>query len=379
MRGTVRKRGNRWYYTLDLPKINGKRRQIERVGGDTKEEAENALLDALNEIRNTGRFRDASNISASDYFEYWYENYVMTNLKYNTQQNYRGMIDNHILPYLNKYYLKEIDPYILQNMMNAEYKKGFAKKTLSILKTVLHGALKKAVYPYQFIKENPMQYVEMPKYNERMKPTKEDLKIISSDDWEKLRAAVTEDNPLYVPMMIAYYTGMRRGEVCGLEWDKVSLDEQTIEVVQIMLHENGQPTIGTPKTQASYRIIDIGETLTNLLKIHKKKQLENRLRYGQYYQQNNFVCTKENGSPVTPNSIKRLVSQARERTGVAVNFHAFRHTHATVLLEAGASVKEVQDRLGHSKAATTTDTYVHLTRKKKKSTAALFDRVTDGN
>ena len=183
MRGTVRKRGNRWYYTLDLPKINGKRRQIERVGGDTKEEAENALLDALNEIRNTGRFRDASNISASDYFEYWYENYVMTNLKYNTQQNYRGMIDNHILPYLNKYYLKEIDPYILQNMMNAEYKKGFAKKTLSILKTVLHGALKKAVYPYQFIKENPMQYVEMPKYNERMKPTKEDLKIISSDDW----------------------------------------------------------------------------------------------------------------------------------------------------------------------------------------------------
>ena len=379
MRGTIRKRGNNWYYTIDLPRINGKRRQMERAGGRTKKEAEQALLAALNELNEKGKYKDASKISSVDYFEYWYENYVMTNLKYNTQQNYRGMIDNHILPYLNRYYLREIDPYILQNLINEEFRKGFAKKTLSILMTVLHGALKKAVYPYQYIKENPMQYVEIPKYNERMKATKEDLKIISSEDWEKLRAAVKEDNPLYVPMMIAYYTGMRRGEVCGLEWDHVDLDDQTIEVVQIMLHEYGKPVIGTPKTQASYRIIDIGDTLTNLLRIHKKRQLEIRLRYGQFYQQNNFVCTKENGEPVTPNSIKRLVSQAREKTGVAVNFHAFRHTHATVLLEAGASVKEVQDRLGHSKASTTTDTYVHLTRKKKKSTAALFDRVADGN
>ena len=107
MRGTIRKRGKNYYYTLDLPKVDGKRRQIERFGGITYEDAENSLRKAINELKDTGRYKDVSSISVRDYFEYWYENYVMTNLKYNTQQNYRMVINKHILPYLDKYYLRE--------------------------------------------------------------------------------------------------------------------------------------------------------------------------------------------------------------------------------------------------------------------------------
>ena len=104
--------------------------------------------------------------------------------------------------------------------------------------------------------------------------------------------------------------------------------------------------------------------------------MENRLRYGKFYTENEFVCTKENGNVITPNSIKWNVDKTRKLTGVDFNFHSFRHTHATMLLEAGASVKEVQVRLGHSRSAITQDTYLHLTEKKKRDTAELFDRIS---
>lgn len=84
---------------------------------------------------------------------------------------------------------------------------------------------------------------------------------------------------------------------------------------------------------------------------------------------------KENGKPVTPNSMKYYASTVTKELGFPFNFHSLRHTHATMLLEAGASAKEVQVRLGHNKIATTLDTYVHLSNKKKHQTVNLFDQI----
>ena len=375
MRGTIRKRGKNYYYTLDLPKVDGKRRQIERFGGLTYVDAENALRKAINELRDTGRYKDVSNISVRDFFEYWYENYVMTNLKYNTQQNYRMVIDKHILPYLDKYYLREVDPSVLQNLVHEEFRKGYAQKTISIVTSVLKNAFRKAVYPYMFLKENPMAYVESPRLEKR-KLSKDEMKIINREDWSKLRMAIPEASAFYIPMMIAYYTGMRRGEVSALEWKNVDMEDKIIHVEATMIHKGGEIAVTSPKTASSYRDIPFGEVLYGILRKHQKQQKENRLRYGPFYKESNFVCTKEDGAPVTPNSIKWHVGKAREISGVDFNFHSFRHTHGTMLLENGATIKEVQVRLGHSRAAITSDTYIHLTKKKKRDTAELFDRIS---
>ena len=321
--------------------MDGKRRQIERFGGITHEDAENALRKAINELKDTGRYKDVSSISVRDYFEYWYENYVMTNLKYNTQQNYRMVIDNHILPYLDKYYLREVDPSVLQNLVHEEFRKGYAQKTISIVTSVLKNAFRKAVYPYMFLKENPMSYVESPRF-EKKKLSKDEMKIISREDWSKLRAAVPEASAFYIPMMIAYYTGMRRGEVCALEWKNVDMEDKIIHVEATMIHKGGEIAVTSPKTASSYREIPFGEALYGILRKHQKQQKENRLRYGAFYKESNFVCTKEDGSPVTPNSIKWHVGKVREISGVDFNFHSFRHTHGTMLLENGATIKEVQ-------------------------------------
>lgn len=373
----VRKRGNKWYYYIELPKIDGKRRVMERIGGNTEAEALEARRIAVNELKDTGRFKNVSKISFVDYSQHWYDNYVMVNLKYNTQQNYRGILDNHIIPHLKNYYLMEIDAQLLQKLVHAEFEKGLAQKTMSIIMSVLRNMFRKAVYPYMFLKQDPMAYVEAPRFDS-YKPTKEELKIIPAESWVKLKAATPEASDFYIPMMIAFYTGMRRGEICALEWKNVDLTEQIIKVEATMYHKKKEIVLGSPKTKSSLREVTIGDALTKILRKHRKRQMENRLRYGKFYIENNFVCTKENGDVVTPNSIKWNVDKARKLTDVDFNFHSFRHTHATMLLESGASVKEVQVRLGHSRSSTTQDTYLHLTKKKKRDTAELFDRISSG-
>lgn len=375
MKGTIRKRGKNYYYTVELPKIDGKRRQMERYAGETYAEAQETLRHAINELKDTGRFKNVSKISFVDYSQHWFDNYVIMNLKYNTQQNYRGILDNHIIPHLKNYYLMEIDAPLLQKLVHNEFQKGLAQKTMSIIISVLRNMFRKAVYPYMFLKENPMAYVEAPRYDS-YKPTKEELKIIPAESWIKLQVATPEASDFYIPMMIAYYTGMRRGEICALEWKNVDLVDQVIKVEKTMYHKKKEVVLGSPKTKSSLREVTIGNALTKILRKHRKRQMENRLRYGKFYTENEFVCTKENGNVITPNSIKWNVDKTRKLTDVDFNFHSFRHTHATMLLEAGASVKEVQVRLGHSRSAITQDTYLHLTEKKKRDTAELFDRIS---
>uniref|UniRef100_UPI00359FD066 tyrosine-type recombinase/integrase n=1 Tax=Jeotgalibaca porci TaxID=1868793 RepID=UPI00359FD066 len=375
MKGTIRKRGKNYYYTVELPKIDGKRRQMERYAGETYAEAQETLRHAINELKDTGRFKNVSKISFVDYSQHWFDNYVMMNLKYNTQQNYRGILDNHIIPHLKNYYLMEIDAPLLQKLVHNEFQKGLAQKTMSIIISVLRNMFRKAVYPYIFLKENPMAYVEAPRFDS-YKPTKEELKIIPAESWIKLQVATPEASDFYIPMMIAYYTGMRRGEICALEWKNVDLVDQVIKVEKTMYHKKKEIVLGSPKTKSSLREVTIGDALTKILRKHRKRQMENRLRYGKFYSENEFVCTKDSGDVVTPNSIKWNVDKTRKLTDVDFNFHSFRHTHATMLLEAGASVKEVQVRLGHSRSSITQDTYLHLTEKKKRDTAELFDRIS---
>lgn len=373
MQGGVRKRGKRWYYYFDAGVVNGKRKKIERVGGDTKKEALDALRKALNEYEKAGTVVEESDISVADYFDYWYKEYVLINCKYNTQQNYKNIIEKHIKPALGVYKLKALSPATLQEFLNKKYRNGFTKNTIAGFYGVLSGALKKAVHPYQFIKENPMQYVSMPKFDEKKKD-KKDLKIITLKDFNRIIKRFPEGSSFYIPLQIGFHTGMRAAEVCGLTWDCVDLENKIIKVEKILIGKGkGIWELGTPKTKSSNRKIMIGETLCNILKKHSVRQKENKLKYGPYYTDSSYICTKENGQLVTTDSLKYLSRIVNYELGITFNFHSLRHTHATMLLEAGANIKDIQQRLGHSKLSTTMDTYSHVTPKMQRNTVDIFE------
>lgn len=376
MKGGVRKRSGSWYYYFDLGIVDGKRKKIERkaTGATNKGEAEQILRRAITEYENAGSIFQPSEMTVKDFMKFWFNEYVMLNLKYNTQENYKGVINNHINPAFGKFKLKSLKPDVLQKFFNDKKKDGYSRKSLTIFHTVMNSALKQSVYPYKLLNENPMQYVKLPKY-EQKKTTESDLKILSMETIKKINNFLAEDNSFYIPFHIGLNTGMRVSEVCGLTWDCVDLVNQTIKVDKIVINKEKEWIFGTPKTSASYRTINIGNTLTNILKKQRTRQKQNKLKYGEFYHSSDFVCTKENGQPVTPSSVKTSGRNIRMKLNIEFNFHSLRHTHSTLLLEQGAPLKDIQIRLGHSRSSITIDTYSHLTDKMKNQTVDIFEDI----
>ncbi|WP_244913524.1 tyrosine-type recombinase/integrase [Heyndrickxia sporothermodurans] len=236
----------------------------------------------------------------------------------------------------------------------------------------MQKAFRMGVDPYNFIKHNPASTIKLPKFDESLKDDK--LKIISRDDFEKIIERFPEGSSFYIPLQIAFHTGMRASEVCGLTWDYVDLKKGIIKVRQILILKGSKVEFGTPKTTSSNRDILIGETLLNILKRHKENQEKNKEVYKEYYTNSNFVCTKENGQVITMNTLKYLSRVVNYELCINFNFHSLRHTHATMLLESGAIPKDVQKRLGHNRMSTTLDTYSHVTETMKESTINLFEQ-----
>ena len=404
-RVNTRKRGKVWEYRFEGAKIGGDRSQISKSGFRTQADALTAGNKALAEYENAGLHFEPSEISVSDYMEYWFKNYVMLNCRHNTQQNYKQHIKNHIKPALGMYKLKSLTPTILQEFINKKYLTGMSKNHLTNLITVLSGSIKYAVHPLNYIKNNPMQYVKYPKYEHTKKDANH--KLITNEEFSKIIERFPVESNFYIPIMIGYYTGCRIGEVTALTWDDVDLNQKTIDINKIVYYKQETKSwyFGPPKTQSSVREIKIGMTLINVLKKHKKQQLENRLKYGQHYTQQyeneeqdgnkklrritslsvsvpfvgtpvNFICTKENGEMVTPDSFKYASRVINYELSIQFNFHSLRHTHATTLVENGANIRDVQERLGHAHIETTLGTYTHPTEKTSSQTVEIFEKAS---
>lgn len=403
MEGSIRKRGNKWYYSFDAGYADGKRKRIERVGGRTKKEAETALRLALSEYENAGLYFEPSSISVSDYLDYWFENYVKVNCKYNTQENYGLIIKNHLKPQLGIYRLKSLTPAILQQFVNDKYLTGLSKNHLSNIMAVLSSSLNYAVHPYAFIKNSPMQYVRYPKFEHTRAET--NRRIISPEEVQTIIERFPQGSSFYIPIMIGYYTGCRIGEVLSLTWSDIDLENATIDVNKSLYKRKPDFCFGSTKTKSSMRTIKIGKTLLDILKIHRKWQKENRLRYGEHYilqyekqeisgkdtvqriyslpvgancdfPSLDMVCTKECGDLVTQDTFRYASRVINYSLGIQFHFHSLRHTHATTLLENNANIKDVQTRLGHSEISTTLNTYTHATEKMANQTVDIFEKVS---
>jgi ATP-dependent helicase/nuclease subunit A len=371
MQGGIRKRGDAWFYYFEAGKVDGKRKKVERKGGKTKKEALEALRKALNEFEKCGSVLDESKMSFADYLEYWFNEHVKINYRFSSQESIRTSINNHIKPELGIYPLKKISPALIQEFINNKHKAGYARNSLNMYLGVISKSLKMAVYPYQLIKENPAQYVTLPKQQDNVDNTK----VITIEEFNKIISLYPEGTPHFIALQIGFNTGMRVGEVCGLTWDSVDLENGIINVNKSLVKKDKEWILSNTKTKSSVRKIYIGQTLINILKRNKVRQLENKLKYGPYYHESDFICTQDNGKPLLPNSLKNINRTIKGNLEIDFHFHLLRHTHATLLLESGANIKDIQDRLGHSRIATTSDTYSHVTEKMKMDTVNIFEKI----
>jgi integrase len=164
--------------------------------------------------------------------------------------------------------------------------------------------------------------------------------------------------PLYV---LAITTGLRRGELLGLHWDDVDMERGTLRVGRSLVRERGRHKVGETKTRRGRRQVNLTPRTVNVLKAHRKRQLEERMRLVETYEDRGLVFSTTVGTPVDPdNLVKRSFKPLLEKAGLPeIRFHDLRHTCATLLLGRSVHPKIVQELLGHATIAMTLDTYSH--------------------
>ncbi|OBH15180.1 site-specific integrase [Mycobacterium sp. E3247] len=171
--------------------------------------------------------------------------------------------------------------------------------------------------------------------------------------------AAAKDSRYHPALVLIAATGLRRGEVLALAWDRVNIDAGTLKVAATIGRIGGDLVISAPKTERSRRTVPLSRAVVDLLRKHRAAQAAERLRAANQWRDSGLVFTTELGRPVDPRNLLRVVETAARAAGVDTDLHTIRHSAAVAWLEAGVHIKAVADLLGHSSVAITGDIYGH--------------------
>jgi len=389
-----RKRGLKWEYRFEGATIDGKRKQISKGGFRTKNECMVAGTKALAEYNNSGFAFTPSEISFSDYLDFWMSQYCKVNLKNTTCDNYERKIRLQIKPALGAYKLKALTPAALQSFINTKFNEGYSRNTLSVLKGLLTGCLGYAVEPLGYIQTNPAHSVKLPSMRAKAKiPTRGKTKaIITEAQMAAILARFPEGHSCHIPLLLAYRCGLRLGEAFALSWDDVDLDARTIDINKQVQMQNKYWTFSDPKYD-SFRTIKIDPIMLRALSATKKRAEENKTVYRECSMQLfvndkkqlntdgeglpvNMVCCREDGSYAQPRIMMHCGRVIHYELGIPdYDYHSLRHTHATMLLEKGANIKAVQQRLGHKNIDITLQIYTHVTNQMEDAAVKILELI----
>lgn len=334
-----------------------------------------ALLDSLN----AGQAVGSSATRVGEWAEKWIETVIKPTTKPATYDAYKTTVKNHIIPAFGFMRLDKLQPMDLQAyfQMLAD---GLKANTINTIRRHIIMMYDSAI-TFGLVGWNPAAKTKPIKADqvERRALTEEECKqllevvktrdyLIHRDDGKYLLAedAGAEYNRKTTELIIhiALKTGMRKGEIFGLQWDAVDFEKKEITVVTALSLSKHRAVLDTPKTARSKRKIQIDDGLVDMLRKHKALQEHYAAEFGDIYNNvNNLVCCTAVGTFISAtNFSKRFLRPALDAAGIGrdVSFHSFRHTHCSQLIKAGVSINVVSQRLGHYSAAFTVARYSHL-------------------
>lgn len=232
---------------------------------------------------------------------------------------------------------------------------SLSPKTIQYHHRLLSSMLSTAV-EWQLIMSNPCSRVRPPKA-----PSKEAKYLDENQVTELIRCLENEPLQYKTIIMLLLYSGMRRGELCGLNWEDIDFDENLVNISKASLYLSGVGIYeDTTKNKSSERVIRIPDDMTELLQKHRACQLKHKLACGSYWHDSGKVFTTKDGKPIHPDSITRWFHKFVEKNDLPdVHIHSLRHTNATLLIAAGTNLRTVSNRLGHAAMSTTSNIYAH--------------------
>lgn len=369
---------------LGIDPVTGKKKRTTRRGFTSRKEANLALSKLRLELEDQG-IGSINTLSFQEVYELWIDQHSKE-VKITTYDAIVSKFKSRILPKFGHMKINSITRVYCQKVVN-EWAKEF--KTFNDYKVQANLVFKYAL-KLNIIQQNPMDYVTIPKRQNEMIYNQQDEKqnFFSKEELKLFLKTVEKemDYKTFTIFRLLAFTGARKGEILALHWSDIDFNKKTISFKRTLVVTKGKQLLQTPKTPTSRRLISIDDGTLAVLKKWRRRQID------EFNKVNNPLATDEQQPLFTrydyleeKMKLFRLAS-LNDKLSVffekhkelnPITIHGFRHTHASLLFEAGASIKDVQVRLGHTDIQTTMNIYTHVTNSAKEKVANLFKSYMD--
>lgn len=325
------------------------------------------------------------------------ENGIRNDIKYKSAVNFRSFLKDKKLTFKKAAEISSVSEFVISSLANGrnvnensakriskalhvEFNDLFAKapgsdklsaETIRHYHRFISAVLGTAVY-WQVIPANPCSRVKPPKAEK-----KEAHYLDEKEAAYMLQLLEKEDIRYRTMITLLLYTGMRRGEICGLEWDDLDFERNLIHIQRTSQYtaEKGIFTDET-KNKSSARVIKAPSTAMELLRTFKAWQAEERLKLGDKWKNSGRIFTTWDGNPIHPDTVTGWFHDFAQRNDLPpVSIHSLRHTNATLLIASGVNIRTVSSRLGHSQTSTTTNIYSHAIRSADEAAAEVLEDI----
>lgn len=386
MEGSLIIKGNYYYAKF---RVNGKQKMLATkvpVKGNNKRKAERVLKELI--AKYEGLNLENENVLFIAFLDKWLQS-IKPILKPATWESYDKTISGKIKPYFEQknYRFRDMKPEIFTEYFvylategKSNGKGGLSYKTVKNIRGVLSSAYEYAI-ENSYIKDNPVLKSRMPSFAHSIKS---DVPEYSAEQVRKLLLFAKEnDSHIYIFLLLALYTGLRKGELLALTWDDVDYDKKLLRVNKSRTGSRKAITtqVTTPKTESSNRKIPLNDTVLEALKAEKKRQEEYSAMLGNGYDKSSFIIRTVLGKPyVNLSAINRVVNRLTEKAGLPhCTIHGFRHSVASILDDNGVPIQDISVLLGHESVQTTERIYINRRKTAKTATINALDKAINFN
>jgi len=358
MKGTITRRGkSSWRLKFDIGHDASGKRQIryQTVRGK-RQDAERELSRLLNSFHQ-GTSVEPNKITVADYVRGWLD---VADLAPKTIERYRQLAEQQIIPHLGATTLQKLRPAQIQDWHSTLLRSGgkdgrpLSARTVGHAHRVLHRALSRAATA-EIVSRNVASTMRPPKVEST------EVEILSAQDMGDMLSKI-QGHAMYPLVAVALGTGVRRGELLGLQWGDIDLDGATLRVARSVEETKSGLRLKSPKTKHGRRTVSLPPSIVDALRAHRSQQREIRvaLGLGREASDTPVFCTPE-GALLSPDNLSRDWRRLVKSRGLpSVMFHALRHSHASALIASGLDVLTVSRRLGHGSPMVTLTIYAHL-------------------
>lgn len=352
------KRGQTYYFVVDVGRKNGKRQQLWRGGFSTKRAAQDALHQVVSKLR-AGEFVEPSRITLREFLTEIWLPAMASQLRESTWESYARNLRVHVLPDLGEIRLQSLTALDLDRLyarlLTSGHRsgRGLSPRTVRYVHTIVHGALDFAARK-TLIPRNVAKLADAPKTATAPEP-----RVWTPTELQQFLESLATDR-LYVLWLILATTGMRRGEVLGLSWTDVDFDRARVNVRRTLVQAGYRTQWSTPKTDRGRRSITLDPLTIAALREHRARQVVERLALGPAYDDQGLVFCRGDGRPLHPERLTKLFEARIRRVGLPkIRLHDLRHGWASHAVAAGVDIRTVSGRLGHADAGFTMRVYAH--------------------